>query len=452
MGEKQSNISSLEKQLSAYQGDNSEEGALKRQDLQNQLDEARSDLEDSQYEKSISETKKLLDDLYSQYELILNMRLDNIDLLITEVIANINAESAGIRDTLISQANSVGYQLSDTMNTIWGDNGKLIGVITTYGSNLTTAITGVQTAINNFKVLVQDAIKEARERAEAEIKKAEEEKKRQQEAEAAKKKQQQASKESSTKKPSASPVKETTNKPTSKPLQSTSKPKKPTQSTSTQSMQKKPASGGDGVPRVGDAVTYVSGQYYYSSDGLTPTGNQMLGQTVYIGLINNASWATKPYALYRDPEFTRPLGWVALDQISGYKKGAKSIPEEQLAWTQEGSPEIIVRKKDGAILTKLEPRDSVIPGNLSENLFKWGGINPTQFMQENLGGSLPRPLTASESPTNNIAINISVDKVQDYNDFINQLRSDNKFEKLIQSISVDKLLKNNKFNKYSINL
>ncbi len=456
MEEKQSNISSLEKQLSAYQGDNSEEGTLKRQDLQNQLDEAKSDLEDSQYEKSISETKKLLDDLYSQYELILNMRLDNIDLLITEVIANINAESAGIRDTLVSQANSVGYQLSDTMNTIWGDNGKLIGVITTYGNNFTTAITGVQTAINSFKVLVQDAIKEARERAEAEIKKAEEEKKKQQEAEAAKKKQQQASKESSTKKPASTPVKETVNKPVSKPQKNTSKPKPSTPKPT----QPKPATGGDGVPKIGDKVTFVNGWYYLDSYGSSPIGNQHLGEELYITYMNPGS----PYPVHlgtkKEPGYYSDLGWVKLDQIKGYKKGIKNIQKQQLAWTQEGSagkasPEAIIRKSDGAVLMPMNIGDAVLTSKATENLWN-AANNPAQFIQENIakniGTAVPKSSVSSGNPVNNIAINISVDKVQDYNDFVRQLQSDHKFEKLIQSMSVDKLLKNNKFNKFNINL
>lgn len=40
--------------------------------------------------------------------------------------------------------------------------------------------------------------------------------------------------------------------------------------------------GGDGVPNVGDKVIFASGDYYYSSDGMNPAGNEMRGQEVYI--------------------------------------------------------------------------------------------------------------------------------------------------------------------------
>ena len=35
--------------------------------------------------------------------------------------------------------------------------------------------------------------------------------------------------------------------------------------------------------------------------------------------------------------------------------------------------------------------------------------------------------------------NIAIDRVQDYDDFVNQMRQDNKFEKMIQSMTVDRL-------------
>ena len=138
--------------------------------------------------------------------------------------------------------------------------------------------------------------------------------------------------------------------------------------------------GGDGVPKIGDAVTYASGRYYYSSDGLSPSGNQMLGKTVYIGHINNASWATKPYAIYRDKNFTQGLGWVSLDQLSGYAKGTKSVPFEQIAEVNEEGRELIVTN-DGRVLRRLQPGDGVIPNNITENLLKMGE-NPAKFVQD----------------------------------------------------------------------
>ena len=67
-----------------------------------------------------------------------------------------------------------------------------------------------------------------------------------------------------------------------------------------------------------------------------------------------------------------------------YAKGTKNISKDLLAWTNEDwnkiGSEMIVRPSDGAILTPLKAKDSVIPANLADNLFKWGAISPDKFI------------------------------------------------------------------------
>ena len=409
ISEKQQEIANLEKQLAAYQGDNSEEGAANRQDLQNQLNEARRDMEETLYERSIQQVSKLLDDLYSDYESTLNMRLDNIDLLLMDIVGNVNSESSAIRDTIISEAEDVGYKLTDTMNTIWGDGGKLIGVITNYGNNFTSAVTGVQTAINDLKEIIQKAIDDANKKAQSNI--------------------------------------SNTNSSSSGSSSSGS-------GTSSSNTNKTSSTQGNRVPNIGDAVTFASGNYYYSSDGLTPTGNQLLGQTVYITKINNASWASKPYHIARDAAGTRPLGWVSLDQLRGYKTGSKYIPEDQLAWTNEGgNPETIITK-DGSILTPLPRGSSVLNTAAHNNLWDMA-TDPSDFIKRNLDIDTSALLAQNNKPSqinNTISINIPIDRVQDYNDFIRQLQNDPKAEKLIQSIAFDQVTGRGRMGKYKVNL
>lgn len=408
----------------AYQGDDSEEGAAKRQQLQNDLEDARADLEETQWDRAIDETGKLLDQLYTDYEATLNMRLDNIDILLSDIVNNVNMEAATIRDTLISESDAVGYKMTDSMNTIWnlanqvmldGNNklvdgtNKVVNVITLYGDKFTSATTNVQTAINNLKTLVQQAVNDANARAQANITNTQK---------------QQSQQTTTTKSPSSS---NNSNK------------------TNTNSKQ------GNGRPDVGDAVKYNSGKYYYSSDGLTPNGSQMLGQTVYITKINNADWATKPYHIARDKAGSRPLGWVALNQISGYKSGIKSATEDELAWTNEGAPETIIRKKDGAILTRVYPGDSVYDNAAHNNLWSLAH-DPEKFIADNLKSDMvvPNALTQTNQTQNTINVTIPIAKVQDYNDFIKQLQSDSNAQKLIQAMALNEVAGRNKFGKYAI--
>lgn len=73
-------------------------------------------------------------------------------------------------------------------------------------------------------------------------------------------------------------------------------------------------------------------------------------------------------------------GGGGLLSLPGHAKGAKKLKEDELAWTQEKGSEIIVSPTRQAILTPLEKGDSVINDKLTENLFKWGEIDPNKFM------------------------------------------------------------------------
>jgi TP901 family phage tail tape measure protein len=112
-------IGSLEKQLSAYQGDTSEEAKSKIQQLKVSLEKEKNNLEDTQYNRYISDTKKLFDELYLEYESILNQRLDNIDGLISDMITAVNNNAGDIATTIFDAADKVGYTMSEEIQNIW---------------------------------------------------------------------------------------------------------------------------------------------------------------------------------------------------------------------------------------------------------------------------------------------------------------------------------------------
>ncbi len=410
IAEKQQEIASLEKQMIAYAGDDSEEGNAKKQEIQNQLDEARKDLEETQFDRAISEQKKLLDELYTEYEEVLNLRLDNIDMLVTDVINNVNAESSAIRDTIISKADSVGYQITDTMATILGEGGSVVGTLIKYGDGFTTIMTNVQIAINDIKNLLKESMGYSDNVAEENINAS-----NQQQAE------------------------QTT---------PSSTPPAPALSPEPQTPQ------GNGIPDIGDAVTFNHGMYYYSSDGLNPSGNELLGQTVYITHINNASWAKKPYHIARDKEGTRPLGWLSLDQISGYKSGTRSVPKDDYYWTnEEGSEMVLHRKGDGAILRGLGRGDVVFNKHATDNMYAMAN-DPTDFINGYINATTPNiaPINKVSSTENTVNVEVKIDKVMDYDDFLRQMQNDKKFERMIHAMTFDQVLGKGKMTKYNIRI
>lgn len=425
-------ISSLEKQMAAYQGDDSEETRLKVQEIKAQLEDARDNLEETQYDKYISDTKSLLDNLFNEYELILNQRLDNVDALIEEVVANVNSGALDIQQTLVEQAAQVGYTLTPEMQNIWSATNDVVGVITTYSSEFSSVMTGVNSTISSIYSKQQDIINAINNMAQQYVDSVTED----------------------TTPPTYTPpeVEEKPSKPStgggssSNNKPSTDKPSNNKPSTGG-STNKPSTSGGDGVAKVGDTCTFASGRYYFDSYGSSPTGNMYLGKKVKIRYINPNS--PYPYAIYASDGTA--LGWVKLNQLKGYASGAKNIDRNQLAWTQENGNEVIIRKSDGAVLTPLNRGDVVFNADMTKNLWDMTK-NPSDFIRNNLNGAeyTQTPVVNNGGSIDNHFENIqfNLPNVKDTNEFINEMVNNKKFEKLVQSMTTDRLLGKSSLNKY----
>jgi len=422
--EQTSEIASLEKQLSAYSGDDSEEAKQKIQQIKVDLETARDNLEETEYEKLIGDSEILLNSLYDEYELILNQRLDNVDALLEQVIESINIATSAdgniaaalgtegaiaiavsnnatsIKSTLESETNKVGIALSNAMNNIWNTGeGNAKSVLTMYGEDFKSKSTTIITTLNGIKSSVNSMV-------------------------------------SSLNKEAAKKV--SANKTT------TSAKKNPTTTSSskTTSTTKKPT--GDGVPKIGDKVTYVSGQYYYDSEGKKPLGSQKRGEQVYITNINTRDWATHGYHISRGNKLGKgDLGWLKLSQLSGYATGKQDISEDEVAWTQEGRKrEFIVRPSDGAILTPVAKGDSILTSTASNNI--WNMANsPAEFIKENLKldtSNVPSAPNVSNVYTQNFEnVTFSMPNVHGYSDLLTEMQKDPKFEKLILSMTIDRI-------------
>lgn len=152
-------IASLQKQLSAYENDDSEEKKAIRQQMKVSLNEKQEELEETEYEKYIADQKQLLDELYLEYELILNQRLDNLDMLLTDVINTVNNNAADIRDTLCTKADDAGYFLSDSIRSIWETGtGNITQVLAAYGEGILTSGNNINTTLGNMNGNLQNMV------------------------------------------------------------------------------------------------------------------------------------------------------------------------------------------------------------------------------------------------------------------------------------------------------
>lgn len=122
-------LTSLEKQLSAYAGDNSEETKAKLQQLRVSFESAKEDLQDTEYDKYISDQESMLDDLYDRYEEVLNARLDNLDVLVESVSNGVTDNAGTINNTLISTGEKIGYRIDGMTNSIISNTSSVVGLL-----------------------------------------------------------------------------------------------------------------------------------------------------------------------------------------------------------------------------------------------------------------------------------------------------------------------------------
>lgn len=148
-------ISSLQKQMTAYSGDNSEEAKAKIQQLKVQLEEAQQNLEETEYEQWLKDQEQLMDDFYNQVEEWLNSRLDDIEVLMQDMIDMTNASAEEIYTTIKDETQAVGYTLTDEMDNIWAEAAAgLNDAVTLYDTNFKNYSATALTTMDGIKALV----------------------------------------------------------------------------------------------------------------------------------------------------------------------------------------------------------------------------------------------------------------------------------------------------------
>lgn len=114
----------------------------------------------------------------------------------------------------------------------------------------------------------------------------------------------------------------------------------------------------------------------------------------------------------------------------GYARGIYKTSFPQMAMTQENGLELISNPKLG-LLTPLAAGSTVFTAEQTKNLWS---------LSKNPGDYLVRSAMSGGMPMNNsYSINVSIDRVQDYNDFVRQLQADPKFDRMIQKMTIDRL-------------
>lgn len=397
--EQSDEIASLQKQLSAYAGDNSEETKATIQKIQVDLSKAMEELQETEYEQYISDQKKLLDELYTEYETILNARLDDVDALISDMIDTINANSSSIGDTIQQECANVGYTLTESMNSIWTNEGGAFAVISKYGDQFLTQNTSTLNAILGIKAYTDALIA----KADAEAKAKAEATKKQTEA--------------------------------SKPASQPSKP-----SNTTPSTPSKPAR--TDKDYYGVALAIWNGNYGWGTGNTRVSRLQAKGfdanrvqsivnQMGREGYVRSGAWVGR-YQGIRD---------LSPYHYNKYAVGLKNAPKAENAWVNELGSESIVKPSENAIVTHIAKGDSVLTADATRNIWDMAS-DPSDFISKNL---FSNGILSGIEPYVNVdnskieKVEFILPNVQNYEDIMNRAKKDRKFEGMIQAMTVRRL-------------
>ena len=150
--EKTKNIAKLRKQLEAIKGDNSEETKAQIQRLKVSLDDAQTDLRDTEYDKWASDQEELMDKVSEDFKSWIDGRMKRTDDIVNDVIKQTNASGNEIKDTLTSVTGQYGTTLTDKMGEIWDSSNGLNNIV----SNMWTGDDGIKNSFTTVNKTLND--------------------------------------------------------------------------------------------------------------------------------------------------------------------------------------------------------------------------------------------------------------------------------------------------------
>lgn len=376
IAEKTKTIASLQKQLTAYNGNDSEESRAQIQKLKVQLEEAKSDLKDTQYEKFISDTEDMLDDLMNDYQEFIDEKLNDTNTILDEI------------KTLLG---------SDIIETIKGLDSNLTNdTKDQIGSSTTNGGDGGQAAkdyVHNTVTNDQNKVNSKTDTSSYDPAK---------EADIAKKKNGIAQKKKAIngqRQSFQNQIKE---------LESQLKQLYGELNSIENKYQFEKSS-----TKNKDKLQDLKNNYIEEKSGLNAmiqdvTHNKDMLQQFIADLDKQSAQLDKDLA-----------------SINGYEKGSEHIDKSQLAWTQENKRELIYRAADGALLTELNPGDKVFTNEMTENLWKMAQMNPSLLTSGiNYMPNLPE-ITKSAGTSTIVEVgDIVMNGVNDVETFGRQLREE----------------------------
>ena len=492
------NIANIRKQLAAYANDTSEEARSKIQGLTVSLQDAEQDLADAQYDKFISDTKKMLNDFQDDFAKGIQDIVDDLDKNFEELLGDLEADST-IKQTILEKIGEMNYVTTEAFTNMFTGEGGIIsgtdGIVTLLKSidaNIRNYY-GQKTAETLEKAKEQEALRQQQEQAKTNMSSSATNSKN----EAANYKNQMETYETAkTKFQKDVNFYTGSYNGTQKSVQNLQN-----EIAKLEAERDKQVKGKKGSKKKSILANY-NAMINQLKDRLT-TEQNMLQQTAqelnkakadYDNADNgyNSSNAAYQTALQKEKAFNylaehldattlsvdqlasdvnkalfKKYSGLILDNneltelanilgvdgnglysklksigIPGFKKGSAHIPNDMLAVLDEDDNTELHFDADKGVLRKVGEGDKIFTNEMAENLWKLSQANPELLMTANRFTPVNTPNFANKTVASNqsVVINeLTLPNVTNYEEFRSDLIKDAKFEKAVQSMTIDRI-------------
>lgn len=375
--EQQKNISDIERQIAALSGDNSASAIAQRKKLEAELVEAKADLEDSYYDRSISQRQEALDTELEDFQNekdaemeALDKYLEDVEQVVADSLDVVRANASEIGATLTDQANEYNLTVSEAVLSPWRDGSIAIDEYTQkFGDAMSSTTAQLDPYLAKWQA-VREEIQLANMEADRYYQGGND----------------------------RGPTVEEINKENANYTTAVKSPATSTSSNSS-STPSKPATTTKAPPSVGGSVTVDKNATHFGSK----SGNKKMASFVpggkYTVYQTSGSGNNMQVLIGRNGSYT---GWVKLTDLDGYAKGTMGIDEDQWAWIDEIGEELVLHAGNNGKLQYLTKGTAVIPHNLTEKLMDLA-MNPQAMLDQN------RPTTGLSKGVINNTMEISVD-------------------------------------------
>ena len=156
--------------MAALEGDTSESGRKKIQQIKSDLQDAYKDRSDMIYDRSISDSEDALDDMLTKSKESAESYLKDTNKVFSDALTYVNANSSQVASNIEKIAKDTGYDVSTYIVNAWKDGGDAVG---DYASTLSSNIPNITAQLGLIAYSWQSICKAADEAAEASAKYAE---------------------------------------------------------------------------------------------------------------------------------------------------------------------------------------------------------------------------------------------------------------------------------------